>query len=110
MAASEIIPLCDVHLVNMWPSQLSSLQSPVFECADLRCTRYYGLRLGYFSLLPGYQGERKKIDSVGRILKLCPMKVTEHSFLAITRGDDGGNWWHCFDCHRNYDRVEHPFR
>jgi hypothetical protein len=25
-------------------------------------------------------------------------------------GGDGGYWWHCFDCRRNYDRAEDPFR
>jgi hypothetical protein len=67
----------------MWPAELSFLSSPVFKCPDLKCTRYYELRLGYFNLLPGYKGEREKIDPVGRTLKLCPLNVDAHSFLAI---------------------------
>ena len=66
--------------------------------------------MGYFTLLPQYWGEREKIDLVGRTLKLCPISVDEHSFLAITGGGNGGYWWHCFDCRRNYDRAEDPFR
>jgi hypothetical protein len=106
MAALEVIPLCDAHLVQMCPAELSFLLLPVFECPDERCKRYYGFRFGYFSLLPRYQGEREKIDPVGRILKLCPLNVDAHSFLAIIDDSDGGYWWHCFDCHRNYDRTE----
>jgi hypothetical protein len=109
MAAPEIIPLCDAHLERMGPKELSFLPSPLFACPDPKCTRYYGPRLGYFSLLPQYQGERGKIDPVGRTLKLCPLSVDEHSFLAIIGDGNGGYWWHCLDCHRNYDRAEHPF-
>jgi hypothetical protein len=59
---------------------------------------------------PDTKEKREKIDPVGRILKLCPLNVDAHSFFAITDGGDGGYWWHCFDCHRNYDRAEHPPR
>jgi hypothetical protein len=104
------MPLCDAHLVQMCSAELSFLSWPVFKCPDPKCTRYYELRLGYFNLLPGYKGEREKIDPVGRTLKLCPLNADAHSFLAIIDGSDGGYWWHCFDCHRNYDRAEHPFR
>jgi hypothetical protein len=62
-----------------------------------------------FSLLPRYRGE-EKIDPVGRVLKLCPLSVDEHPILAITGGGEGGYWWHCFDCRRNYDPAEYPFR
>ena len=110
MAAPEIIPLCDAHLVRMEPTELSFLPWPVFACPDPKCTRYYGPRLGYFSLLPQYQGERVKIDPIGRTLTLCPLSIDAHSFLAITGDSNGGYWWHCLDCHRNYDRAEHPFR
>jgi hypothetical protein len=108
MAAPEVIPLCDVHLVQMELADLSFAPSPVFKCADPKCTRLYGPRFGYFSLLPPYQGERGKIDPIGRTLKLCPLSVDEHSFLAINGDDEGGYWWHCLDCHRNYDRADHP--
>jgi hypothetical protein len=108
--APEIIPLCDAHLTRMEPAELSFVSSPVFACPDPKCTRYYAPRLGYFSLLPPYQGERGKIDPIGRTLKLCPLSVDEHSFLAITGDGEGGYWWHCFECRRNYDRAEHPFK
>jgi hypothetical protein len=110
MTMPEVIPLCDAHLVQMWPAELSFLTSPAFKCPDPKCTRCYGPRFGYFSLLPGYQGESEKIDPIGRTLKLCPLNVDAHSFLAITDDIDGGYWWHCFGCHRNYDRAEYPFR
>jgi hypothetical protein len=31
MAASEVIPLRDTHLVQMWPTDFSFLPSPVFS-------------------------------------------------------------------------------
>jgi hypothetical protein len=66
MAAPEIVPLCDAHLVRMGPTELWFLLSRGFVCPDPKCTRYYGPRLGYFSLLPRYQGEREKIDPIER--------------------------------------------
>ena|ERR1700736_1918666 len=110
MAVPEIIPLCDAHLELMRVADLSFLPSPIFECPHLKCTRHDAPRLGYFSLLPPYQGESGKIDPIGRTLKLCPLSVDEHSFLALTGDDVSGYWWHCFDCRRNYDRAEDPFK
>jgi hypothetical protein len=110
LVVADTIPLCDVHPVRMRPAALSFLPSLVFECADLRCPRHYGFRFGYFSLLPRYQTIQPKIDPVGRFVKFCPVSADRHSFLVITSHGDGSYWWHCFDCHRNHDRVEYPFR
>ena len=108
--APDVIPLCDVHLVRMEAADLSFVPSPVYKCTDLKCTRLYGPRLGYFSLLPPYQGEKGKIDPIGRTLVLCPLSVDEHSFLVIIEDGEDGYSWHCVDCRRNYDRLDNPVR
>ncbi len=66
--APGIVQLCDVHLVEMEPGDLSFVPPPITVCTVPKCKRRYAPRLGYFSLLPPYQGERAKVDPIGRSL------------------------------------------